>query len=160
MTAVTKLLMLNLLLLRPWGGKGDLEAAHMPVLTEDGSPGGFLIFFGWVSEKEKKGHKAVGWIFTQSNVTKSSQFCYAHISLTNVSIWWASPGVVGERGVKLRARLQAWGRHGISIGHHDVWRQEPLLHRQNRADHREIFILLLVNHVKVKFRSESIQVSG
>lgn len=53
MTPVTKLLMLNLLT-ETWRGKGDLKAAKMPILTEDGSPGGFLIFFGWVSEKRKK----------------------------------------------------------------------------------------------------------
>lgn len=53
MTPVTKLLMLNLLP-EIWRGKGDLEEAHMPVLTEDGSPGGFLIFFGCVSEKRRK----------------------------------------------------------------------------------------------------------
>lgn len=133
----------------------DLEAARMPVLTEDGSPGGFLIFFGWVSERRRKVTKlSVEFSHRATCLRLSSQFCYSNISLTNVSIWRASPGVVGERGVKLRARLQAWGRHGISIGHHDIWRQERLLHRQNRADHGEIFTLLLVNHVKAKFRSE------
>lgn len=154
MTPVTKLLMLNLLT-ETWRGKGELEAVHMSVLTEDGSPGGFLIFFGWVSEKRKKVTKlSAQWILTQSHMSESSQFCYVNISLTNVSIWWASPGVVGECGVKLRARFQAWRRHGISIGHYDVWRQEPLLHRQNKADHTEIFTLLLVNHIKAKSRSK------
>lgn len=51
MTPVTELLMLNLLI-ETWRGKGGRLEAHMPVLTEDGSPGGFLIFFGWVSEKK------------------------------------------------------------------------------------------------------------
>lgn len=157
MTPVTKLLMLNLLT-ETWRGKGNQEVAHMPVLTEDGSPGGFLIFFGWVSEKRRKVPELSAEFAHRVTCFQSSQFCYINISLTNVSIWWASPGVVGEGWVKLRTRLQAWGRHGISIGHHNVWRQEPLLHRQNRADHREIFTLLFINHVKAKFRSESVKV--